>query len=178
MSKALDKVWLLFFMWLIAGSTGLYYLKYGKLQLFDPDATLAINSSQIKFDRKVEDYFKKNFAVTNNAVFHIQSSKCGCNTVTSRHIIELNELFLKNESVIQYLSVEDFPDINKLIPSSPSIVIFNSRGELTYLGPYSAGAFCSTSNSFVTRFAKKSIEGAFMGAYVIHDAYGCYCLNH
>ena len=178
MIRALDKVWLLFCIWLIAGSTGLYYLKYGKLQLFDPDATLAIHSSQIEFDKKVENYFKKNFAVTNNAIFHIQSNNCGCNTVSSRHIVELNELFSKKGSAIQYLSVEDFPDINTLIPSSPSIVIFNSRGKLTYLGPYSAGAFCSTSNSFVTRFAKNIIEGRYLGAYVIHDAYGCYCLNH
>ena len=45
MIRGLDKVWLLFFIWLVVGSTGLYYIKYGKLQLFDPKGKLAIASS-------------------------------------------------------------------------------------------------------------------------------------
>lgn len=178
MIRGLDKVWLLFFIWLVVGSTGLYYIKYGKLQLFDPKGKLAIASSSMEFDRKVETYFKANFVTINRVIFHVQNKECSCNMFSAEHIKELNELFKENSYKVEYLSVEDFPSIAELIPSSPSIIIFNSSGKLTYLGPYAAGAFCSASNSFVSRFATNIIEGSYKGAYVIHDAYGCYCLNN
>ena len=177
MIRSLDKVWLFFFAWLIVGCTGLYYMKYGKLELFDPRGKLATASSSMEFDREVETYFKAKFETISRVVFHVQNNECSCNIFSEGHIIELNELFKENSYTVEYLLVEDFPSVAAFIPSSPSIIIFDSSGKLRYLGPYSAGAFCSTSNSFLSRFANNIIEGSYKGAYVIHDAYGCYCLN-
>mgnify|MGYP005989007181 CR=1 FL=1 len=175
MMKNVDKISLIFLSWLVIGSTSLYYIKYGNLQLFDPDEELAKLSSQMKFDKDVESYFKRKFGNIENIIFHIKSNDCACNIISASHIIELNDFFSKNNYTIQYVSAKSHPDLSKFVPSTPAVVIFNNSGRLTYLGPYSSGAYCTASNSFVSQFSNSIINGTYLGAHVIHDAYGCYC---
>jgi len=60
------------------------------------------------------------------------------------------------------------------IPASPAVAIWDRHGDLVYMGPYSIGMVCNSSNSFVEPLLDRLVRGD-----VVHPsgllAVGCYC---
>ena len=60
------------------------------------------------------------------------------------------------------------------LSASPAVAIWDRSGQLAYFGPYSEGATCNASNSFIEPILQALIEGRPVKA--THTmAVGCYC---
>ena len=60
------------------------------------------------------------------------------------------------------------------LPAGPAVAIWDRQGRLAYFGPYSEGANCSSSNSFIEPILQALSEGRPVDA--THTlAVGCYC---
>lgn len=96
---------------------------------------------------------------------HFWDPACPCNVGNQQHLAELIEHFApqgvafyavqkagssgqlpRNLSVLQAL--DTLPGAEQL-PASPAVAIWDRHGELAYFGPYSEGATCTSSNSFI-----------------------------
>jgi len=60
------------------------------------------------------------------------------------------------------------------IPASPAVAIWDRQGQLAYFGPYSEGAVCTSSNSFI-----EPILDALIAEHPVNAsntlAVGCFC---
>ena len=60
------------------------------------------------------------------------------------------------------------------LSASPAVAIWDHSGQLAYFGPYSEGATCNASNSFIEPILKALEDGREVNA--THTlAVGCYC---
>lgn len=50
------------------------------------------------------------------------------------------------------------------LPASPAVAIWDRQGHLAYFGPYSEGAVCNASNSFVEPILKALLDGRQVSA--------------
>ncbi|NIF25663.1 thiol-disulfide isomerase [Pantoea sp. Tr-811] len=60
------------------------------------------------------------------------------------------------------------------LPASPAVAIWDRQGHLAYFGPYSEGAVCNASNSFIEPIIKALLAGRAVTASNTL-AVGCYC---
>ena len=60
------------------------------------------------------------------------------------------------------------------LPASPAVGIWDASGKLIYIGPYSEGAVCNSSNSFIEPILEAVLAGRKVNA--THSlAVGCFC---
>jgi hypothetical protein len=161
--------------WLIWLAAAFYYFASNDLVLFDPEDSLASASQDMSFDQEIVSYFEQHSLSTHKQVYHLLDENCRCNEISEAHRLDLNiGVFNDSGYETQTLSFKQFSNI---LPSSPAVIIFNSNNELVYIGPYSAGLSCDSSNSFVESVFKQSLISEYLGAIVVHEAQGCYCQN-
>jgi hypothetical protein len=121
---------------------------------------------------------------------HFWDPACPCNLGNQQHLAELMAEF-KPLGVHFYalqkpLSHGQLPPILKglhslttlpgstLVPASPAVAIWDQQGNLAYFGPYSEGATCNSSNSFIEPILRALIAGRSVNA--THSlAVGCFC---
>ncbi|HCV37398.1 MAG TPA: thiol-disulfide isomerase, partial [Pseudomonas sp.] len=60
------------------------------------------------------------------------------------------------------------------LPASPAVAIWDRQGNLAYFGPYSEGAVCNASNSFIEPIIKTLLAGRKVSASNTVGL-GCYC---
>ncbi|MFP6848272.1 MAG: DUF6436 domain-containing protein [Pseudomonas sp.] len=121
---------------------------------------------------------------------HFWDPACPCNVGNQQHLAELLERFgpqgvsfyalqkpgstglLPNTlSAMQPLSA--LPG-SEQIPASPAVAIWDNSGQLAYFGPYSEGAICSSSNSFIEPILEALVAGRAVNASNTL-AVGCFC---
>lgn len=121
---------------------------------------------------------------------HFWDPACPCNVGNQQHLGELVQEFAPRG--VQFYSVRKagtegrLPDHlqalqalsalpgSESLPASPAVAIWNQQGELAYFGPYSEGALCTSSNSFI----EPILEALVAGRRVQADgglAVGCFC---
>ncbi|MGH8433967.1 MAG: DUF6436 domain-containing protein [Pseudomonas sp.] len=123
-------------------------------------------------------------------VVHFWDPACPCNVGNQQHLAELLERFgpqgvafyavqkpdshgqlAGTLSALQPLS--QLPGAEQL-PASPAVGIWDKDGRLAYFGPYSEGATCTSSNSFIEPILDALAQGRAVNA--THTlAVGCYC---
>ncbi|MNO99685.1 hypothetical protein D3C76_914600 [compost metagenome] len=121
---------------------------------------------------------------------HFWDPTCPCNVGNQQHLGELIEHFAPhgvafyavqkpgthgrlptNLGALEPLAI--LPGAEHL-PASPAVAIWDREGRLAYFGPYSEGATCNSSNSFIEPILQALSEGRPVNA--IHTlAVGCYC---
>ncbi|MDB6052071.1 MAG: thiol-disulfide isomerase [Pseudomonas sp.] len=122
---------------------------------------------------------------------HFWDPACPCNVGNQQHLTELVEQFGGAQGV-DFYSVQK-PGTQGRLPStldaikplkslpgaeritaSPAVAIWDRDGNLAYFGPYSEGATCNSSNSFIEPILKALSAGRSVNA--THTlAVGCYC---
>jgi len=121
---------------------------------------------------------------------HFWDPACPCNVGNQQHLAELIEhyrpLGVAFYGVQKAASQGQLPDSlsalqalpalsgSELIPASPAVAIWDTNGRLAYFGPYSAGATCTSSNSFI----EPLLEALSAGRPVTASnnlALGCFC---
>ena len=121
---------------------------------------------------------------------HFWDPACPCNVGNQQHLAELMQHY-NNDQVRFYVvqkpgSKGQLPEpLAKLIPlenlqgsdtlpASPAVAIWNTQGELAYVGPYSEGAVCNADNSFIEPILNALLNNRSVRASN-SLAVGCFC---
>jgi len=123
-------------------------------------------------------------------VVHFRDPACPCNVGNQQHLGELLTRYMP-QGVEFYVvqkagnpaplpatlsAIKPLPDLPgaQHLSASPAVAIWDHSGQLAYFGPYSEGATCNASNSFIEPILQALSEGRPVKA--THTmAVGCYC---
>ncbi len=121
---------------------------------------------------------------------HFWDPACPCNVGNQQHLAELIERF--SPKGVRFYAVQKPGSSGQLpstlsalqalpslpgsaqIPASPAVAIWDRTGQLAYFGPYSEGATCTSSNSFIEPILDALIEERPVNAGNTL-AVGCFC---
>ncbi len=162
------------FIWFVSILAFLVYAASQKLVAFDPDGKLWRQSQLPNFDGEIAAYVSNEFGNSKNKVVHFSQNSCECNLVAQEHLASVEFLADSQgyENVKLVLGNNAF--IEQYIPATPAVAVFNDKGSLTYLGPYSAGYSCTAGNGIVESYLVGQTK-TLIGATVITNTEGCYC---
>ena len=120
-------------------------------------------------------------------VVHFWDPACPCNVGNQQHLGELIEHFAPQGVSFHIVQKPGSHGANlaglkpltlltgsEHLPASPAVAIWDQEGHLVYFGPYSEGAVCNASNSFIEPILKAVLEGRSVSASNTL-AQGCYC---
>ncbi|MBU2138909.1 MAG: thiol-disulfide isomerase [Gammaproteobacteria bacterium] len=121
---------------------------------------------------------------------HFWDPACPCNVGNQQHLAELIERFGPQD--VSFYAVKKPGSTGQLpstlsalqpltelagstqIPASPAVAIWDRNGQLAYFGPYSEGATCTSSNSFIEPILDALVQGRPVNASNTL-AVGCFC---
>ena len=123
-------------------------------------------------------------------VVHFWDPACPCNVGNQQHLGDLITQFAGQSVTFHVVQKADshgqlpanlaslqpiahLPGSEHL-PASPAVAIWDRQGNLAYFGPYSEGALCNASNSFIEPIIKALLAGRPVQA-TNTLAIGCYC---
>ncbi len=106
---------------------------------------------------------------------HFWDPACPCNVGNQQHLAELLQRFAGRgvaffavqkpgthgqlpASLAQMQALSTIPGAAQL-PASPAVAIWDAQGRLAYFGPYSEGATCTSSNSFIEPVLEALLDG-------------------
>lgn len=125
----------------------------------------------------------------NIRLVHFWEPACPCNGGNQQHLAELMQGYA---NTVDFYHVQKpgskghLPPIlaslqplplslpEQPIPASPAVAIFDPSGQLAYFGPYSEGAVCTSSNSFIEPVLDALAAGRSVAAGN-GLASGCFC---
>ena len=123
-------------------------------------------------------------------VVHFWDPACPCNVGNQQHLAELIEHYAAQGVSFHVLQkpgsrgqlpanlaalqpIASLPGAEHL-PASPAVAIWDRDGKLAYFGPYSEGATCNASNSFIEPILQALTQGRAVDVTQTM-AVGCYC---
>lgn len=120
---------------------------------------------------------------------HFWEPSCPCNAGNQQHLAEMMLNYAEDVSFFHVQkagtrgqlakplqnmqSLHSLPG-SELLPASPAVAIFDRNGQLAYFGPYSEGAVCTSSNSFIEPVLDALRENRKVAA-ANTLATGCFC---
>ncbi|MBK5006589.1 MULTISPECIES: DUF6436 domain-containing protein [unclassified Pseudomonas] len=123
-------------------------------------------------------------------VVHFRDPACPCNVGNQQHLADLVgqfagkgvRFYVLQKPGSQGRMPADLTALQPLaslpgserLPASPAVAIWDRQGHLAYFGPYSEGAVCNASNSFIEPILKALLDGRQVQASNTL-AVGCYC---
>ena len=166
--------WALLMLWAVSLLTALLVYGQRQLSLFDPDGNLLHLTTAAEFDTQLVKVLNQ-ASIKAGTIVHIgTSSRCYCESLTTPHQSELlNKLGTSYEMV--RVNVEDVPELKKMIPAVPALIILDEHSHLRYLGPYATGYGCFTGKDLVDQIVGYTTQSPYNGAVINTDAEGCFC---
>src|SRR5699024_4321148 len=168
-------------LWLGSMATGLWWYKTRFIRPFS-ETTAIFSGQQLRLPANLAGAGKIRFV-------HFWDSSCPCNVGTQQHLAAMIEPYRgtvefyhfpkpgssgqlpKALSSMRHLS--SLPGAEDL-PASPAVAVWNNHGELAYFGPYSEGAVCNSSNSFIEPVLNALLDNRPVAA-ANTLAVGCFC---
>lgn len=169
------------FLWLGAMLTGLWWYKTRFIRPFS-ETTAVFSGQQLRLPNSIAGSGAIRFV-------HFWDPACPCNVGNQQHLAEMLERYAdevefyhlqkpgssvqlpKVLSTMRHLS--GLPGAEQL-PASPAVAIWDRAGQLAYFGPYSEGAVCNSSNSFIEPVLDALINNRPVKA-ANTLAVGCFC---
>lgn len=121
---------------------------------------------------------------------HFWDPACPCNVGNQQHLAELIAHYSpqgvsfyavqkpgsKGQLPVALGALQTLPGLHgsEQIPASPAVAIWDRSGKLAYFGPYSSGATCNSSNSFIEPILAALTAGREVSASN-NMAVGCFC---
>ena len=166
--------WALLMLWAVSLLTALLVYGQRQLSLFDPDGNLLHLTTAAEFDTQLVKVLNQ-ASIKAGTIVHIgTSSRCYCESLTTPHQSELlNKLGTSYEMV--RVNVEDVPELQKMIPAVPALIILDEHSHLRYLGPYATGYGCFTGKDLVDQIVGYTTQSPYNGAVINTDAEGRFC---
>lgn len=113
---------------------------------------------------------------------HFVDSQCPCTKYSAPYIHKLKQetkattihVMSEDLSNLESKNAEQIANLIQVVPASPAVAIWNSRGELSYFGPYSSGAYCGDGEDMV-RYVLDSLKRGDDINWLDQEAQGCMC---
>ncbi|QEY60148.1 thiol-disulfide isomerase [Pseudomonas sp. C27(2019)] len=168
-------------LWIGSMLTGLWWYKSRFIRPFS-ETTAVFSGQQLRLP--------DNLAGTGAIRFvHFWDPNCPCNVGNQQHLAEMLEHYA-GEVEFYHLqkpgsngqlpkALRSMQHLNELpgsqhLPASPAVAIWDRSGQLAYFGPYSEGAVCNSSNSFIDPILDALIDNRPVTA-ANTLAVGCFC---
>lgn len=187
----------LFLLWIVSTAYAFWWFEFKNLRSFDTNAAGTV----IKPDmHKLYTQLMEKLPTNRHGVVvvHFWNPGCYCNRFNLVHLQQIMREY-RARKINFYVAVDrsnidsalraeaktrfgDLPilaldkqTIKALVPSAPSAAVLLPGKGITYFGPYSQGAMCSSQNgSFVEKVLDASLAGN-ISAQSNTLAFGCYC---
>jgi len=174
-----------FILWLGLTSIGFWWYQFRWYQSLDEQwfTFLGGELAQLQLASTAD-----NAVVSRPTVVHFVDPECPCSRFSAPHIKDIEQQFTQPRYFRVTAAVAASPgngshvlpeglapaDIQRLIPASPAVAIWDGSGELAYFGPYSSGSFCGQGNDFV-KATLVSLDAGQNPRWVNQEAVGCLC---
>lgn len=112
-------------------------------------------------------------------MIHFTDASCDCNRFSEAHIQQLIKEY-RDFRHIRVSSPSHTPklfkqhDISDLVVSTPSVALFDAKGDLRYYGPYSDGYFCGQGKDLVSAVVQQ-MDADQTSYWLNLIGFGCYC---
>lgn len=192
-------------LWVIVTVLGLWWFQQAKIKpfignesdsrFFQPDEISLLLQPYLSHD----DLLDNEPLPGQQTLLHFWRPDCLCNNISQRHFSSLLHTFTKQQLRIIIIahpssSDDDIAELQRLnehrlsvikakpemtiLPSSPSLAIFNEKQSLQYFGAYGFGAFCTVrDDNFLSSLIEKNIAGDHANQTVFTNVIGdgCFC---
>jgi len=149
---------------------------FSKTQDFDTDGEFIKYSGTAEFDQAFNLWLNNEVSGLKNKVVHFSQGNCTCEWIAQAHIHSVKLLASEQGKENIALDVSGMSNITQKLPATPAVAVYDQEGQLTYLGPYATGLFCTAGRGLVETFIKQSGNSQqYLGATIPLDANGCYC---
>lgn len=166
--------WTLLLVWAVSLLAALLVYGQRQLSLFDPDGKLLHLTTATQFDTQLVELLNHENIKAGSIVHVGTASRCYCETLSAPHQQQLStQLGSRYESV--RVNLEDIPELQKIIPAVPALIVLDERNHLRYLGPYATGYGCFTGKNLVQQVVSYATQSPYRGAVINADAEGCFC---
>lgn len=167
--------------WIAAMLTGLWWYQARHIRPFDTSATL-FDGAELQLPTDIAGPGPLRLV-------HFWEPACPCNAGNQQHLAEIMHEFAADvqfyhvqkkgskgqlPAPLQTMQQIHHMPGSELLPASPAVAIFNHYGQLAYFGPYSEGAVCNSSNSFIEPVLNALQQGRSVAA-ANTLASGCFC---
>lgn len=168
-------------LWLGSMATGLWWYKTRFIRPFS-ETTAIFNGQQLRLPNNMAGAGKIRFV-------HFWDPSCPCNVGTQQHLVEMMAAYQETVEFYHFPKPGSSGQLPKALnsmrhlsslsgaeelPASPAVAIWNNHGDLAYFGPYSEGAVCNSSNSFIEPVLNALLENRPVAA-ANTLAVGCFC---
>lgn len=168
-------------LWLGSMLTGLWWYKTRFIRPFS-ETTAVFSGQNLRLPNSIAGLGAIRFV-------HFWDPSCPCNVGNQQHLVEMIARYAgkvefyhlqkpgsrgqlpKALSSMRHLS--SLPGSEDL-PASPAVAIWDATGHLAYFGPYSEGAVCNSSNSFIEPILDALLDNRPVNA-ANTLAVGCFC---
>ena len=166
--------WIVLGILLVIGMPALYYFTDTQLVDFDPDAKLMAAATDTTFIPDLKASLEAEFGEVNGTAFHFTQAGCFCHLVAENHVSAVKQQIADEGHKNLVVSLEEHPQFERFLPSTPATVIYTDTGNLLYLGPYSTGYLCMAGNGLVEELIPRMSQNTG-DEIVMSLANGCYC---
>lgn len=153
--------------WLLLTAIAFVALTKNRLVNFDEDNKMQ-DIEYKEFASVLSPFIKPESA--GNTIVHFISPGCKCRRTSQKHKLELNKL----AKIYGFSVIEVELQEHAVIPSTPSVAVADSKGEVVYFGPYGQGLGCSDTNGYAKTMLGNYLKG-YSANILVKDAKGCYC---
>lgn len=167
--------------WLAAMASALWWYQGRYIRTFSDSATL-FSGAALQLPARIGGFGKVRLV-------HFWEPSCPCNAGNQQHLAEMMQEY---GAAVDFYHVQKAGTSGRLprplqamqplgdlhgadgLPASPAVAIFDRSGTLAYFGPYSEGAVCTSSNSFIEPVLDALLQGRPVAAASTLAA-GCFC---
>ena len=136
---------------------------------FDPVMRLSQAIMSTQFENQVSDTLQASLNLAKMTseleteeiagyIVRVTQGDCFCEWLSNRHQVNLTDWASDNKFVTLSLDINDLPQLEEFVPSTPAIIALNHNQQLIYFGPYSRGAGCFASTGEVDAFLSNYVQ--------------------
>lgn len=155
--------------WLLVVAFGFWFFSGRWTQPFG-DTTLINFSTEIAFPPP--DSWRRN---GKPLIVHFLDPQCPCNRFAEPQVDFLEEKYDPKADSMRIYATRDKAGEFRWVPASPAVAVWDAKGQLAYLGPHNAGAFCGQGEDLVGRILHQLLVEERNPRWLNWQAVGCFC---
>ena len=165
--------WLLLAAWLSIVSSAFWWFEYRHWQSFSP---LGVTFNGLDLQPLYRHLYLHKDGQDAITIVHFADQSCACNRYGIQHRKSLKALSKGfSKGLIQHVVLpQKALDMGIKVPASPSVAVWDSKGQLAYFGPYTSGAVCGQGDDFVRKVIRH-LSNDHNPEWINMLGVGCYC---
>lgn len=170
-------------LWFVLASAFVIAMNQSTMQPFDHDNRLAMQLMSLDFESQLVSSLANAESMEGARVVHLSSGNgCFCQTLVTKHVTKIDTLLQNSQARVFHIDIDNYPELQKQVPSTPAIAVINQHEKLLYFGPYSQGSGCFSASGAVDAVIKTAFiqtepapANSPIQTVIVAEANGCYC---